>query len=309
MKPARLILIAAPLLTLGMLGMTQPEGKPRPGDGGDPAAAEPDRQPPRGRLSFELTLDPAALRIRLERMISRGKEMAERGQAALDKLDAGAPASEVLNELRSVEPNRRGRDEPGSKGEDPRRAGPEGAPPEQGISDHRQIHAFLKSEFPALWANISPIVEQDPRSAARLVERMAPQIREILALQRSQPELAQIKTQQMRVRLDFVEASRLYRQTISDPKATDSDRADALDRIRVLAAKRFDVDLSAKQFEIDRLEARLDELRASLSSYEDRRDDEIQQMTAFEKRNAERLARQQALRRNQQEPGNQSADD
>lgn len=309
MKPSRMILIAAPLLTLGMLGMTQPEGKPRPGNGGEPSAAESDRQAPRGRLSFELTLDPEALRIRLERMISRGKEMAERGQAALDKLDAGAPASEVLNELRSDDANRRGRDEPGLKGEDPRRAGPEGAPPQQGISDHRLIHAFLQQEFPNLWANISPIVEQDPRSAARLVERMAPQIREILVLKRSQPELAEIKTQQMRVRLDFVEASRLYRQAIGNQNATDSDRADALERIRVLAAQRFDADLRAKQFEIDRLEARLDELRASLNSYEDRRDTEIQQMTAFEQRNAERLARQQAQRRNQQNTSNQSADD
>lgn len=309
MKHARLTLIAAPLLTLGMLGMSQPEGKPRPGNGGEPAAAEPDRQAPRGRLSLELTLDPEALRIRLERMISRGKEMAERGQAALDKLDAGASASEVLNELRSDDANRRGRDEPVQKGEEPRRAGPDGAPPQQGISDHRHIHAFLQQEFPNLWANISPIVEQDPRSAARLVERMAPQIREILALKRSQPELAEIKTQQMRVRLDFVEASRLYRQALGNHDATDSDRADALDRIRVLAAQRFDADLRAKQFEIDRLEARLDELRASLSSYEDRRDTEIQQMTAFEQRNAERLARQQAQRRNQQNTGNQSADD
>jgi hypothetical protein len=302
MKHTRFMLVAASLMAMGTLSMAQPESPP-PRHGGDEAMPSDSERPtpPRGRVGLEIKLDPAALRLRLERMIARGQDMVDRGQAALAKLDEGSSATDVLNELRMDDSPRRVK-----QPNDPQAQGPEGAPP-QVKNDLQEIHAFLKAEFPELWSKLSPIVEQDPRSAERLLGRMAPQIREILALQKTQPVLARIKTEQMRVRLDFVEASRLYRQAISDPSATDSDRANALERIRVLAAKRFDIDLSAKQFEIDRLEARLDELRASLTTFEDRRDVEIQQMTTFEQRNAERLARQQAQRRSQ--PANESADD
>ncbi len=299
MKLARTALITIPLLALGMLAMTQPEGAPPP---------SADRQGPRGRVGLELQLDPEALRIRLQRMIDRGQAMVDRGRGAIEKLDAGASPSEVLSELRPVETPRRLR-----AGDTPNtHATPMGDRPVPDADrptpsdDREQIHAFLREEFPDLWKNVQPMIEQNPRSADRLVGRMAPKIREILVLRRTQPDLAKIKTLQMHAGFDFVEAARLYRVALSDPNASESQRERSLADVRTYAEQRFDTEMQAKQLEISRLESRLDELRASLSELEAQRDQEVSRMVLGAQRNAERLARQQ--RQRQQQKDDQSGD-
>lgn len=288
---------------LCMLGMTQPDrGAPPPPPQADGADSPETRDGPRGRLGIELQLDPEALRIRLERMVERGQEMASRGQAALDKLDSGAPASEVLDELRDDSITRRTRSDVRPEVDEPRRNEARGPRTDQ-RDDHDAIYSFLKTEFPELWNNLEPFLKQDPRSADRLLGRMAPQIREILALRESHPQLAAVKTQQMRAGLDFVESARLYRIVLSNPDATQGDRESALDDIRTHAEARFDAELEAKMLEIMRLEARLNQLRDSISALEERRDHEVDQMVHTAHTNAKRLARQQAQR--QQRPGSE----
>lgn len=299
-----LVLSTSALFMLGMVqpdrGVTSPPNAPQPTQDENPDA--------RGRLGLELQLDPDALRIRLVRMIERGEEMAVRGQAALEKLDAGAPATEVLEELRGSDEPRRARgesrpDTPSQRNPNDRRSRP------GGDEDRQAIQQFLQTEFPKLWTKFEPFLRQDPRDADRLLGRMAPQIREILALRDSHPELAKIKTAQMRTGLEFGEAARLYRLVLSNPDSTQSDREEALGEIRSHAEARFDAELEAKQLEIDRLEARLNQLRDSVTQLEQRREQEVDQMVDLAHRNAERLARQQAQKQRSGSGATGSGDD
>ncbi len=288
MKKTRLLVTNTVLSALAMLGlaslmmaaMPQPAGSPAPGNPQlRPANAQ--NGPPPG-VSLEIRIDPETLRQRLNRTIMRSQQTLDRSQSALAKLDAGASATEVLAELRLSGVSRR--DDDGSRGG--RASG--GMAPEE----REQMHAFLAEHFPDLWANLSPIIESDPRGADGLLARMAPQIREILFLRRTQPELGSIKIEQMRVGLDFVEASRVYRVKLNAPDATQSEKRDAMVTLRALAAARFDTDLRAKQFEIDRLEGRLDELRDSIEEIRARRDMEIEHMVSAAVLNARRQSRQ-----------------
>jgi hypothetical protein len=292
-----------------MLGMAQP--KPRGGERSPPneASAAEDREPPRGRLELEVQLDPDALRVRLQRMIERGETMAQRAQSALEQLDSGASASDVLNELR--EPER----ELGLSPERENRRGPrdrENGPPSTRPtpqSDHQAILGFLKDEFPELWGNLDPIIRNDPRSAERLLGRMAPQVREILALKRSHPELASIKTTQMRAGLDFVEAARVYRTVINNQDAGIDEINRAKAEMRRHAEARFDAELRAKQLEILKLEERLDQLRFSVSALEERRQLEVDRILSAAEKNAKRLTRQQSQRKQRDEDAVESGDD
>lgn len=119
---------------------------------------------------------------------------------------------------------------------------------------------------------------------------MSPQIREILLLRDTEPELADIKIQQMRIGLDFVEALGVYRAALRSDDTTERDRSRAMATLRDLAAARFDAELRAKQYEIDRLRNRLGELENSVEQIEQRREAEIEHMLATAVRSARRQA-------------------
>jgi len=299
MKHQRIIMLMVATLTLGMLALGQPSER----------AGTPERETPQGRLTLELKIDPEALRIRLQRSIARSEDMLQRHRAALEKLDSGASASDVLSELRSEIASRGGRSY--GRLESDRQA--ESSPGATGsavgiIPDRDQIVGFLKTEFPNLWGNLEPIVLENPRAADRLLERMAPQIREILYLQGSQPELARLKTEQMHAGLDFVEAARSYKMLLSSANADEGELAAARAQLESLAARRFDVDLRTKQHEVDRLEARLAELKESVQQIEERREREIAQMVASAERTAQRPGRPHRRPQNAARP-DRSGDD
>lgn len=321
MKHARWTNALIPLLAIGAisptLGLAQPERETTPARAAERDGAPPhdraERALPRGRLELELQLDPEALRIRLERMVQRGQDMTQRAQAALDQLDAGAAASDVLSELRPQD------GQPDPESGRPERASPkrpdnarENTPsPKRGTPSkvsNEEIHDFLKAEFPELWANLKPILEQDPRNADRLLGRMAPQIREILALRRSQPELASTKTEQMRAGLDFVESARIYR-TLLGGDASESEINEAVETMRAFAEQRFDAELRAKRLELAQLEEHLSQLRFSVEALEGRRELEVQRVVSSAQENAERLSKQQRQRRERKGTESGSGDD
>lgn len=300
MKRTNLAFVSITLLSLSMLGLAQPSQPTGDHDRSSERSQQKqgERVQPQGRLGLELKLDPEALRIRLQRSITRSQEMIDRSQAALEKLDAGASATEVLRELRVSNPDRPQRPDTRPEQTAEKQSG------HNGNLSSDQVLGFVRSELPELWKNLKPFIEKDPRSAERLLGRMAPQIREILTLQRIEPELADIKAQQMRAGLNLVEAGRQYRTVIGNPDSTQSEREAALEQIRAEAERRFDVELRGKQHEIDRLEDRLAELRESVELIEEQREHEIELMVTSTQRNAERLNRQQSQR---QRTGNDKA--
>lgn len=305
MRYQRLSVCVLATLAGCMMGMTQPDPSERSSD--EAVRSVADREPAPGRLGLEIKLDPEALRIRLERMVQRGQEMAERGQSALDKLDAGASAKDVLNELR---PDQSAQDRPDREPRPQARREQPGKPKSPGSvqEDRSAMYAFLRDEFPELWENLSPIIQQDPSNAERLLGRMAPQIREILVLKRSHPELASIKTSQMRAGFDFVEAARIYRTVLADPDAGNDQIEQASDEMRKHAEARFDAELRAKQLEIAKLEERLNQLRFSIDALEDQREGEVDRIVNAAKDNAVRLNTQQSQRKKRNKDRSESGD-
>jgi hypothetical protein len=289
--------------TLALAGAVQPQNERMRDHASRDSQTEasPERtraeRPPKKMLEIRINAD--ALRTRLKRSILRAEEMLERNRSALEKLDAGASPSEVLSEMRA-EGYSRDSQRPQFE---PVRARPQASKnidqsprqrPVLSPEERRQLHQFLSTNFPKLSDNLKQIVKVDKRSADRLLARMAPQIREILYLEKNQPELSKIKTEEMRIGLEFVEASRIYRALTNNPNSTESEIAEASDRLSGLAAERFDIKAKAHQFEIDRLEARLNELKASVDQIQQGRDAEIAHMVNNAKHSAKRTPKNHA---------------
>jgi len=275
----------------------------------EPEAERPVDRPDARKRVLQIRVNADALRTRLNRSILRAEQTLKLHRAALEKLDEGASVSEVLSELkgRNLRPNandtahaehRPAQQRAAAEPRNPNLRGnerPKGAqrPDADRLTprEREMMRRFIRENFPELSQNLQLIVEHDPRSADRLLVRMSPRIREILLLENTQPDLAKIKTAEMRIGMNFVEASRVFRTTMNNPDATPAQRAEALANLEQAASERFDIQLKAKQFEVSKLEARLNELKASVDSIKGQREVEIEHMVKSAKRNSSRANR------------------
>lgn len=308
MNTQPLLILCATLGLTSMCGMIQQPAHDRPAKT-DQASAEPADESKKnidqpGRRGFDIRVNPDALRSRLNRSILRAEQMLERHKTALSKLDEGASPAEVLADMRLTGVIRPTANEQQNPQQDhPRQGRGKNAPPwagnglgdkpgpgadgGQGMMNPQQrdeVHGFLRENFPSLFEKLQQVAKQDKRNADRLLGRMGPQIREIMMLKDTQPDLAEIKIEEMHAGLAFVEASRVLRREMNDPDVSDSDRANAMILLRDLAGHRFDVQLRAKRFEIQRLESRLDDLKASVLTIEQRREQDIERMLKYANR-------------------------
>ncbi len=259
----------------------QPERRDRPGEPSKQAQQERLSRQPKETLNIKI--DPDALRARLSRSIERAQDLIKLHEDALAKLDEGASPTEVLQGMKLQGFARRsvdGQPSTDSDRRDDRRNNPrtgDGRPPLS--PDHRRrLLGFLHDHLPHVWKNLEPIAKANPASADRLVGRMSPQIDEILLLKESEPELAQIKIDEMRSGLEFVEASREFRVLMKQSDSTDAQREAAFAKLHKAATERFDVQLRAKEYEVAMLETRLNELKDSINSIERRRETEVENM-------------------------------
>ncbi|MGV6813767.1 MAG: hypothetical protein ACWA5W_02015 [Phycisphaerales bacterium] len=258
---------------------SQPEGEP---EIEELHPAPPDHEPPgpgdrrdNPRLGVEIQINPDALRARLMRSMERAQRIIDTHTAAIEKLDAGASPREVLAEIKN---NGNFRDNQRMRPPTREHGGPPNGPGGLSPKEKHRLQTFLQENFPELWENFAPVAKLNPQAADRLLARMGPQIREILMLEEHEPELADIKKREMRAGLVFVEASRLYRKAKNTPNASDEEIQAAYERMREVAAERFDIQLEAKSYEISKLEARLNEFKSSVESAKDSRDAEVARM-------------------------------
>lgn len=297
--------VGASLLMMG--GFTQPE-QSTDHQAPDTANQSVSDKPERPKHAVEIRVNPDALRDRLSRSILHAQQMIDRSTAAIAKLDEGASPSEVLSEMRLQGIARLGTSKNDQRNDEVDHERPALGSPRDGRSptsmerQERQsrnrptitqeaTNEFMQQNFPKLWKNIELVRAADPRSADRLFGRMQPQIHEILLLTESQPDLAKIKLNEMRAGLNFVDAAGVYRRVLKDTNSTDADKADALNTLHQLAGERFDAQMDSKLFEIQRLEARLNELKDSVENIESQRDREIERMLEDSKQHAKRKAK------------------
>ncbi len=310
--------ICAMVIIGAMIGLTLPVDQPRSqptkerAQEAPPASHVSSQSPDRGadrpreprKKILDIRINAKALRARLNRSILRAEETLKLHRAALAKLDEGASPSEVLAAMkrRDLTHNHKSEQRPDQE----QRPGPDRLSPQE----RQAIHQFLRENFPKLANDLEQMTQYNAQSADQMLAKMAPPIREILFLTDTQPELAQLKTKEMRAGLLLIEASSAYRATLSNPSASQSDQANAIAKVRRAAADHFDTQLESKKLEIARLEARLNELKASVNEIEQRRDIEIEQMVESAKRNARRHLGKQGSKERQHtrtaSPGNKS---
>ncbi len=275
-------------VTLGLLlGFTQPQDRSRP-----PRDREHDRtqqtadeqSSPRKQV-VDIRINADALRSRLTRSILRSQQLIQRHTEALAKLDAGASATEVLASMRMNTSNREtitdsNQTQISENGQNdrPDHTARKHMPDRLEAKERAEMHRFIEEHLPGLWSNYQPILAHDSTIADRILIRMAPQIREILLLKEIEPELADIKIEEMRAGTKFIDTGRAYRHVLKNASSSEDEKHAAFRSMEAAAAERFDVQLRAKQFEISKLEARLNELKASIGEIEKRRDIEIENM-------------------------------
>lgn len=116
--------------------------------------------------------------------------------------------------------------------------------------------------------------EQDPERVPRELRERFPRIREFLALHRYDRPMFDLRVQDLKLARE----SRDLSKRINDARDADADgRADAMeDELATLVERHFDVRQQIRQRELERLEARIAELREQLDERADDKSDLIE---------------------------------
>ncbi len=221
-----------------------------------------DRPPPQERPPIGQPEDPAQYRARLERSAAESKRRWERFEAAIKKLDQGAPIDEVRRETEGLRPpgNREpgnGR-RPGPRGEDPYR--PDQPPSGERLS-RDEVLAVIESSNAAFGAKIKQALADNPAVAGRLVDRMEPMVREIKA--ERDPEMRELRVKNLTNGFELLGATRAF----LDAHRADANAPatkDAAQNLRTLLGAHFDLRTQMHKQEIVMLERRITQLREEL---------------------------------------------
>ena len=218
--------------------------------------------------------DPAAMRARLERWLEETRHREETIQAALKRLDEGASPEDVQRGMvAGIRPNRQGE----RSGGVPRdgataRARHDGQGPHDGPSgpadpharpgaDADQVLIFIEKHNPELAGRLATMRRDNPDSADRIIGRLAPHIREVLAERDDQTR--ELRIDQLKNGWEVMGAAGRLRDAV---KAGDSAaREQGVARLRELFGQGFDLRVRLHEREIVVLEQRLAKLRQELS--------------------------------------------
>lgn len=237
-----------------------------------PAQTPGERPGAPGRL-FEKDLDEERLRQRLERMLEFSERMNERVTEALAMLDEGASADEVLRSIRAPGLERAWRGERAGAMGDP---GP--APPSDEVDPDRleEARAFIAENLPGIDAPLSKIEALGPNAGRGLLLRLAPRVLEVIDTRAYDPVLGDLKLEELRAGLDFVEATRRYRQARRAGIENGDDLARLESDLHDAATRRFDAQVAIKKHEVRQLMDRLESLSMDLDALIGDRDARIE---------------------------------
>lgn len=268
------------------------------------AAAQPETPPPGAEQQ------PETVRARVQSRLDRARESMDRLEKLLSRLDAGEKIDPAeLNELMMDRPFR---DRFGEGGADWRGAGPrEGAPgagiggPGLGVGagpgglgrseqppqiPAEEVEKFVKENLPWLDDRLNRIGTERPELRQQMLNRLTPQIVEIMQLRHDDPEMARLRTEQFRLGADWMDASRRIREQLRDGTIT---QADAVSAFTELAERHFDLRQQITRHEIDRLRGELAGKERELNDDDAKREEWIHDMA---QRMVDRLTRMRGPR-------------
>jgi hypothetical protein len=206
--------------------------------------------------------DRQVLRERLEARLADARQVQERMEAALRRLDAGDPAEDVRQGLEPPRPEFRG---PGGRGRSgPGMAGRGGPPgPHAPPTDREAVLNFLQEHAPELMRRLHDERQHHPRMAERLLTHMEPRIRLFMA--EGDPEMRDLRGRELRASLDVLSATRDL--IMARREGAPEQLRGAAEELRSALGQHFDLRQAIHEREIQILEARLEQLRREMREH------------------------------------------
>ncbi len=248
--------MVAAVIAMGMAA--QPDG---------PADAEP---PPPDRTGLR-DITPERARHRLSRMRDRIDE-------AIAALDEGQPTHEVLRGVLQDH-------ERMSRMGEPRRVTAREPSGELEPLSEEDAAALVKEHLPDLHARLTGSDAALPGLRSVAMQRIANRVRGVLGETEEDPELRVLKLAELRAGADVFDAVRRYREA---SQAGEDARATARDELVAVIGAQFDARQAVAQAELDRLEQRVERMRADIVRMDARRAEEIDRMLDRVERSPER---------------------
>ena len=253
-------------------------------------------------------IDRDRLRARLQRRLEETRKATTELEGTIRRLDDGAPVGEIAGEIERLAQSLRSGD--GSlrlgNGREEGRSGPdgdrtsrfsemrEGRQPREGRGgdapiDTARMMALLKEAAPEFAARVESLRAANPEAGERMLNRMAPRLRDALQVRAKDPELFELRVTEIKSGIEMLEAARAFRAAAdgTDATATATARA-ALD---LAAERQFDARVATQEREMHSLEARVEEIRGQLARKKSERDAMVSE---FVERMVDQMANQGA---------------
>jgi len=273
-------------LTILILTSSPALAEPPPPEQASTQEASTSEQP----LHTQAPINAENLRKRLLHTLEFAKRIVEKHEEALAQLDAGDDPRQVMRALRTPELRRAMRDTGRMKASSTtigaRQPAPQiqNLPPELSKRELKKVRAFIAEHLKDVDAQLAIVEKMTPEAIDRLLGRLAPKILDIIQLNESNPVMAELKLDELKAGLHYVEAARQYRGLLR----SGSNDQDALDQaeqqVRDAASDRFDAQVQIKQYEIHQLTQRITQLHTALEELNTQRDDQVNAQVNASKR-------------------------
>lgn len=196
---------------------------------------------------------------------------------------------ERLSGRRMGDRARDGRDDrmvEGSEFRGPESRGPEGRGPDgrdgRGPDSDRTLTdaerdsmmTFAREKLPRMAHRIDQLRQTDPEMADRIMLRLAPRVREVLATRDA--DLAALRLEELQTGAVVLDQVRVLREAMKaqDPAATESAKAE----LRTALVAQFDAKVNLQQHEVTMLNKRIESLRADIQKRQAAKDDFINKL-------------------------------
>lgn len=220
-----------------------------------PRDQRPGARGPGERPGDQRPMDPESLRQRLMNRIEESRRQIERSEAALEALDKGVPADQVMNDMNAE-----------------KREGPLAA------QERERIRAFVQEHMPRLWERIEAMEKKSPQRTERMFMNMRERVGELIVLKRRDPKLFGLKLDDWQATMMAMEAARDVRELRAKGGSAEEIAAGE-QRVRELVSQSVDVQLKLKSNELEMLGKRIERLHKELDDQTADRDKIIQQRT------------------------------
>lgn len=253
-----------------------------------PAGAQPEKPATQDSAraqadATESVANRTAIKSRLERRLAEVQRIEQRMKTALEKLESGAPTGQVLRELGG--PGRLG----GFGAEDGLPEGPpggdnraggrgEGMPRGDGEfrrltpEERERVAEFLRERLPELNERVATLRSIDEKAADRLLETLAPRLREAFFTYRRDPGSFELLRNEMEAGVGVFDATLALRAIKLDPKADPEKIEEARQRLRAALSAQMDARLALQQRRVESVEQELRDMKARLDDIRSRRE-------------------------------------